>query len=38
VQELAGARGVTMERHDGRTVMHDPEGNDFCVESGPAGR
>ena len=24
-----------VERHDGHTVMNDPEGNVFCVELGP---
>ena len=25
-------------RHDGHTVMRDPEGYEFCVEPGPVGR
>ncbi len=32
------ALGATAVRHDAaHTVMQDPEGNEFCVEPGPAG-
>lgn len=27
---------TVMERHQHDTVMQDPEGNEFCVEPGPA--
>lgn len=31
------ALGATIERRgDAITVMHDPEGNEFCVEPGPS--
>jgi hypothetical protein len=37
VQRLT-ALGATVVRHDAsHTVMQDPEGNEFCVEPGPAG-
>jgi hypothetical protein len=30
--------GASVVRHDAtHTVMQDPEGNEFCVEPGPAG-
>jgi Glyoxalase-like domain len=29
---------TVVERHDGYTVMRDPEGNEFCVEPEPVGR
>ena len=30
--------GASVQRHYGHhTVMQDPEGNEFCVEQGPAG-
>jgi hypothetical protein len=32
------ALGATVVRHEAtHTVMQDPEGNEFCVEPGPAG-
>ena len=27
---------TVVRRHEGHTVMQDPEGNEFCVEPGPA--
>jgi hypothetical protein len=33
--EQLGAR--VLERHHHHVVMQDPEGNEFCVEPGPAG-
>jgi hypothetical protein len=37
VRRLA-ALGARVVRHDpAHTVMQDPEGNEFCVEPGPAG-
>jgi Glyoxalase-like domain len=33
--EKLGAR--VLERHQHHVVMQDPEGNEFCVEPGPAG-
>jgi hypothetical protein len=37
VRRLA-ALGATVVRHEAaHTVMQDPEGNEFCVEPGPAG-
>ena len=33
--EQLGAR--VLERHQHSVVMQDPEGNEFCVEPGPAG-
>jgi hypothetical protein len=33
--EELGAR--VLERHQHYVVMQDPEGNEFCVEPGPAG-
>ena len=32
--EKLGAR--VLERHQHNVVMQDPEGNEFCVEPGPA--
>ena len=34
VDEELGA--TVVRRHEGHTVMQDPEGNEFCVEPGPA--
>jgi len=28
---------AVVERHDGHTVIREPEGNRFCVEPGPVG-
>jgi hypothetical protein len=36
VQRLAVLGAEIVERHEGHTVMNDPEGNVFCVELGPA--
>jgi hypothetical protein len=35
VARLRGLGATVVERFDDITVMHDPEGNDFCVELGP---
>jgi hypothetical protein len=35
VARLVGSGATVVERFDDITVMHDPEGNEFCVESGP---
>ena len=36
LRSRVGALGATVvERYDDITVMHDPEGNEFCVEPGP---
>src|SRR5690349_3196010 len=35
VARLSGLGAVVLARHDGLTVMADPEGNEFCVEPGP---
>jgi hypothetical protein len=36
VRRLAALGASVVERHDGHTVMNDPEGNVFCVELGPS--
>jgi Glyoxalase-like domain len=35
VDRLVTLGATVVERHDEITVMHDPEGNEFCVEPGP---
>jgi hypothetical protein len=35
VARLVGSGARVVERFDDITVMHDPEGNEFCVELGP---
>jgi hypothetical protein len=35
VIRLRGLGAAVVERLDDITVMHDPEGNEFCVELGP---
>ena len=35
VDRLVGLGATVIERYDDITVMHDPEGNEFCVEPGP---
>jgi hypothetical protein len=37
VTRLERLGATVFERHEHHTVMRDPEGNDFCVEPGPAG-
>ena len=36
VARLEGLGATVTGRHPGLTVMADPEGNEFCVEPGPA--
>ena len=36
VARLEGLGATVAQRHEGYTVMRDPEGNEFCVEPGPA--
>jgi hypothetical protein len=36
VARLAALGAVVLERHPHNVVMADPEGNEFCVEPGPA--
>jgi hypothetical protein len=36
VRRLVALGATVTQRHDGNTVMEDPEGNVFCVELGPA--
>jgi hypothetical protein len=36
VVRLEGLGATVVRRHEGHTVMQDPEGNEFCVERGPA--
>jgi uncharacterized protein (DUF1786 family) len=36
VHRLAALGATVLQRHEGHTVMNDPEGNVFCVELGPA--
>ncbi len=36
VRRLAALGATVLQRHEGHTVMNDPEGNVFCVELGPA--
>ena len=38
VARLERLGATVVERHDGHTVIRDPEGNEFCVEPGPVGR
>jgi predicted enzyme related to lactoylglutathione lyase len=35
VDRLVALGGTVTERSDDITVMHDPEGNEFCIEPGP---
>ena len=35
VERLVALGAAMVERFDDITVMHDPEGNEFCVELGP---
>jgi len=35
VARLQALGAVVVQRHQGLTVMQDPEGNEFCVEPGP---
>jgi hypothetical protein len=35
VERLVALGATVAERHDDITVMHDPEGNELCVEPGP---
>ena len=34
-ERLVALGATLVERFDDITVMHDPEGNEFCVELGP---
>jgi hypothetical protein len=36
VDRLVALGATVIERYDDITVMHDPEGNEFCIEPGPA--
>jgi Glyoxalase-like domain len=36
VDRLAALGATVVERYDDITVVQDPEGNEFCVEPGPA--
>jgi hypothetical protein len=36
VDRLVALGATVIERSDDITVMHDPEGNEFCIEPGPA--
>jgi predicted enzyme related to lactoylglutathione lyase len=36
VARLEKVGGTVLRRHQHHTVMQDPEGNEFCVEPGPA--
>jgi Glyoxalase-like domain len=36
VARLEGLGAAVLERHEHHVVMQDPEGNEFCVEPGPA--
>ena len=36
VVRLEELGATVVRRHEGHTVMQDPEGNEFCVEPGPA--
>ncbi|HTQ88069.1 MAG TPA: VOC family protein [Streptosporangiaceae bacterium] len=36
VSRLEGLGATVVRVHPGHTVMQDPEGNEFCVEPGPA--
>ena len=35
VERLIALGATVVQRDDDITVMHDPEGNEFCVEAGP---
>ena len=35
VARLEELGATVVRRHEGHTVMQDPEGNEFCVEAGP---
>ena len=35
VERLVALGATVAERYDDITVMHDPEGNEFCIELGP---
>ncbi len=35
---MARLDAAVVLRHDGHTVMRDPEGYEFCVEPRPVGR
>ena len=35
VERLIDLGATVVQRYDDITVMHDPEGNEFCVEPGP---
>ena len=35
VERLIALGATVVQRYDDITVMHDPEGNEFCVEPGP---
>jgi Glyoxalase-like domain len=37
VARLERLGAVVVRRHPSHTVMQDPEGNEFCIEPGPAG-
>jgi hypothetical protein len=36
VERLAALGARVISRHESHTIMQDPEGNEFCVEPGPA--
>ncbi len=36
VARLTGLGASTVERYESHVLMRDPEGNEFCVEPGPA--
>jgi len=36
VSRLEGLGATVVHRYAGHTMMRDPEGNEFCVEPGPA--
>jgi hypothetical protein len=36
VERLVGLGALVVERHPAITELRDPEGNEFCVEPGPA--
>jgi hypothetical protein len=38
VERLVGLGATVVETFEDITVMQDPEGNEFCVERGPADR
>ena len=37
VARLERLGATVVRRHEHHAVMQDPEGNEFCVEPGPAG-